>query len=106
MINRIIRLVTPDSLGAPYPVDTVRDTLTVIREEYSEELMAYFVRSRIGILLVVNSLYAIQDQAKAISIIKNEISKCSTSEAGVLAKGFKYKCGGKCCNKEKDTIII
>lgn len=104
MRNRIIRLVTADNFGKPNPVEKVYDSINVIREEYTEELMAYFIRSKTGALLIVNSTYSIQDQAKAISTIKNEIKKCGIVETGVLLKGFEYRCGGKCCNQE--TVVI
>lgn len=105
MSDRIIRLVTADNFGKPHPFEKVYDTINVIREEYTEELMAYFVRSRIGTLLIVNSIYSIQDQAKAISMIKKEIKKCGIVESGVLLKNFEYRCGGKCCN-HANTVVI
>lgn len=98
MSERIIRLVTPDDMGVPDPKEKVYDSVIVIREEYSDELMAYFVRSKTGVLLFVNVSYSTQDQAKAISVITREIDKCGTVEAGVLKKNFEYVCGGSCCN--------
>jgi len=106
MRNKIIRLVTADNFGKANPLEKVYDSINVIREEYTEELMAYFVRSKAGTLLIVNSIYSIQDQAKAISMIKNEIRKCGIAETGVLTKGFQYRCGGKCCKNTENNVVI
>ena len=105
MSDRIIRLVTPDDLGVPNPKEKVYDSVTVIREEYSDDLMAYFIRSKTGALLFVNATYSVQDQAKAISVIVREIEKCGTVEAGVLKKNFEYVCGGSCCNRYNSRVI-
>lgn len=105
MSDRIIRLVTPDDIGVPDPKEKVYDSVIVIRDEYSDELMAYFVRSKTGVLLFVNVLYSTQDQAKAISVIAREIDKCGTVEAGVLKKDFKYFCGGSCCSNRYNPAI-
>lgn len=106
MNDRIIRLVTPNDLGVPDPKEKVYDSVTVIREEYTDELMAYFIRSKAGALLFVNASYSTQDQAKAISVIVREIEKCGTVEAGVLKKGFEYVCGGSCCNDRCSSSVI
>lgn len=106
MKDRIIRLVTADNFGKANPLEKVYDSINVIRKEYTEELMAYFIRSKAGTLLIVNSTYSIQDQAKAISMIKNEIKKCGIVETGVLLKSFEYRCGGKCCNQSENNVII
>lgn len=106
MSDKIIRLVTPDNLGQPDPNERYYDSINVIRKEYTEELMAYFIRSKGGTLLIVNSTYPVKVQAKAISMIKNEIKKCGIVETGVLAKGFEYRCGGKCCNDTSNTVVI
>lgn len=105
MSDRIIRFVTPDDLGVPDPLEKIYDTINVIREEYSEDLMAYFVRTRAGALLFVNSIYPVKIQAKAISIIVREIKKCGIVEAGVLKKNFEYICGGSCCNRYNSRVI-
>ena len=97
MDDRIIKLVTPDDLGVSASEEKVYDFVTIIREEYTDELMAYFLRSKTGALLFVNSAYSAKVQAKAISMIVREIEKCRTVEAGVLKKGFKYVCGGSRC---------
>lgn len=106
MSNRIIRLVTPDGLGVMNPNENIYDSVTIIREEYSDDLMAYFIKSKVGALLFVNATYSVKDQAKAISVIVREIEKCGTVEAGVLKKNFKYVCGGSCCNDRYSSRVI
>ena len=101
MEKRIIKLAHNDNLSESAPHQEVRkyDYLTVIRQEYTEDLMAYFVRSKVGILVVVNSKLTLSLQAKAISRIKKEIRKCGITETGILKKDFDYYCGGSCCEK-------
>lgn len=97
-MKQIIRLVDPDQVGAYPKIDEhFKETITVIREAYSSELMAYFIRSKAGVLLFVNDSLTTQDQAAAISIIKKEISKCSIIEAGVLKKNFEFFCNESHC---------
>lgn len=106
MDDRIIRLCTPDNLGVPDSLERIYDSVNVIRQEYTDDLMAYFVRSRAGTLLFVNATYSLQDQAKAISSVIREIEKCGIVEAGVLKKNFEYICGGTCCNENQNSRAI
>ena len=105
MIDRMIRLVTPENFISPNEFAWM-DTISVIREEYSEELMAYFIRAAAGTLLIVNSRLPIEDQAKAISFIKREIDKCGITETGVLKKNFEYFCGGTCCRDKRKSSVV
>lgn len=104
-MERIIRLIALDKLGAfPDTDEKFYDDITVIRANYSKELVAYFARSKAGVLLVVNALLTAQEQAKAISIMKASIEKCGIAETGVLNKDFEFFCGGSCCN-EKENVM-
>jgi hypothetical protein len=99
MKNTIIRLFTADNLGRPAQPDKFYDFINVIREKYSDELIAYFIRSKAGTLLFVNETLSLQEQAKAISFVKDEIEKCGIAETGILKKNFEYHCGGSCCKE-------
>lgn len=105
-MDKIIRLVDPEQIGI-YPVidENFREKITVIRKEYSEDLMAFFIRSKAGVLLIVNAALSTQDQATVISFIKRKISECSIAEVGVLKKNFKYFCGGTCCTNRYSNVI-
>lgn len=105
-MERIIKLVALDRIG-PFPDTSEKfyDDITVIRADYSKELMAYFVRSKAGVLLIVNASLTAQEQAKAISIIKTSIEKCGIAETGVLNKDFKFFCGGTCCNGKERNVM-
>lgn len=106
MIDRMIRLVTAENIAFPGPRNNVIDTINVIREEYSEELMAYFIRSATGNLLVVNSQLPTEVQAKAISFIKQKINEHGTTEAGVLKKNFEYFCAGPECRGNCSSSVV
>lgn len=106
MIDRMIRLITADNLGISSSFEMACDTINVIREEYSEELMAYFIRSAAGTLLIINAKLPANTQAKAISFIKREIEKCGITEAGVLKKNFEYFCGGTCCRDKSNSSVV
>ncbi len=106
MIDRMIRLVTPENVGFPRYRNSAIDFINVIREDYSEELMAYFIRSASGTLLVVNERLPIEDQAKAISFVKQQIEKCGVTETGVLKKNFEYFCGGPCCRDKYNSSVV
>ena len=105
-MEQIIRLVDPDQVGGYPKIDeNFQESITVIRENYSSELMAFFIRSKAGVLLFVNDSLTTQDQAIAISTIKREIEKCRTTETGLLKKGFEYFCGGTCCNNRYRSVV-
>ena len=105
-MERMIKLVALDKLGAfPDTSEKFHDDITVIRANYSKELMAYFVRSKAGVLLIVNAIYTAQEQAKAISIMKANIKKCGIAETGVLNKNYEFFCGGTCCNEMKLNVM-
>ena len=106
MKNSMIRLTTAESLGVPNPLERVYDTINVIRADYSEELMAYFLRSAAGTILFVNAKLPIEIQAKAISFVKREINKCGITETGVLKKNFEYFCGGPCCRDKYSSSVV
>lgn len=106
MIDRMIRLVASDNLGVPRCRDCAIDYINVIREDYSEELMAYFIRSVSGTLLVVNAKLPIEVQAKAISFVKHQIEKCGVADTGVLKKNFEYFCGGPCCRDKYNSSVV
>ena len=103
-MGRIVKLVTPENVG-PHPKDgkVEREIIVVIRTNYSEELMAYFIRSKIGILLFVNEKLDAQTLAMVISLLERKINECGTTEVGVLKKGLQYFCGGTCC---KNRFVI
>ena len=105
-MDKIIRIVDPDKVGS-YPVidENFREHITVIREKYSEDLMAYFIRSKAGVLLLVNESLSAQDQAIVISFVKRKISECGLTETGVLKKNFEYFCGGTCCNDRYRYVV-
>ena len=105
MIDRMIRLVTSENFIAPNTFGWM-DTINVIRDEYSEELMAYFIRSAAGTLLIVNSRLPIEAQAKAISFIRQKIDECGITETGVLKKNFEYFCGGTCCRDKRNSSVV
>ena len=105
-MNKIIRLVDPEQVGGYPKIDEhFHESITVIRERYSSELMAYFIRSKAGVLLFINESLTAQDQATAISIIKRKINNCGVVEVGVLKKGFEYFCGGSCCNNRYSSVV-
>lgn len=97
-MDKIIRLFTPETMGAPFLHENAYDNINVIRSDYSEELMAFFIRAKTGVLLIVNQNLTPQVQAKAISFMKNEIKKCGTATAGVLKKDFEYYGSSECCD--------
>jgi hypothetical protein len=99
-MEKIIRLVDPELVG-PYPVidEYFREKITVVRKTYSEDLMAFFLRSKAGVLLLVNETLTTQDQAIVISFAKRKIYECGTVEIGVIKKGLKYFCGGTGCKE-------
>ena len=105
-MDKIIRLVDPEQVGS-YPVidEDFREYITVVRKKYSEDLMAYFVRSKTGTLLVVNAILSAQDQAIVISFVNRKIKECGVAETGVVKKGLKYFCGGSCCNNRFSDVI-
>lgn len=96
----IIKLTNVEELYscAQHQVENMDDYIIVIRKSYSHNLMAYFIRSKRGTLLIVNSNLPAHTQAKAISIIKENINKCRIAEVGVLKGDYDYHCGGSCCN--------
>lgn len=104
-MEKIIRLVALDKVGAFPARDEFHNNITVIRANYSKELMAYFVRSKAGVLLIVNASLTAQEQAKAISIMKASIEKCGIAETGVLNKDFEFFCGGTCCNEKERNVM-
>ena len=104
MNDRMIRLVTSDNVTSP--VHNRIDVINVIREDYSEELMAFFLRSAAGTILFVNAKLPIEIQAKAISFVKREINKCGITETGVLKKNFEYFCGGTCCRDKYSSSVV
>ena len=105
-MDKIIRLVDPEQVGT-YPVidENFREKITVVRKSYSEDLMAFFIRSKAGVLLLVNETLTTQDQAIVISFVKRKISECSLAEVGVLKKDFEYFCGGTCCNDRYRYVV-
>jgi hypothetical protein len=104
MNDRMIRLVTSDNITTQ--THNRLDIINVIREDYSDELMAFFVRSATGTLLFVNARLPIEVQARAISFVRREINKCGITETGVLKKNFEYFCGGTCCRDERNSSIV
>lgn len=106
-MERIVKITNDDGLYccSHHQQENMQDYIIVIRKEYSVELMAYFVRSKIGILLFVNEIYTARTQAKVISIVKSKIEECSTAEVGVLKSGYKYYCGGTCCENSYSSVI-
>ncbi|MGN0695069.1 MAG: hypothetical protein ACI4LK_09215 [Lentihominibacter sp.] len=106
-MDKIVKLTNDEALYdcTPHQQDNMHDYIVVIREKYSDELMAYYVRSKIGILLYVNEMLTAKSQARAISIIKNKIRECGTAEVGVLKRGYKYYCGGTCCDDSYSSVI-
>ena len=103
-MDKIIRLFTPETMGAPLPHEKPYDNINVIRSNYSDDLMAFFIRAKSGVLLIVNQNLPIRDQAKAISFIKKEIERCGITTTGVLKKNFEYHCGGSCCDRYRSVI--
>lgn len=99
-MDSIIKLTNVEELYScsQHQADNMDNYIVVIRKSYSRNLMAYFIRSKRGTLLVVNSNLPTHIQAKAISIIKENINKCGIAEAGVLKGDYDYYCGGSCCN--------
>ena len=97
-MDKMIRLVDPELIGS-YPVinENFREKITVVRKDYSEDLMAFYIRSKAGVLLLVNATLTTQDQAIVISFAKRKIYECGTAETGVIKKGLKYFCGGTGC---------
>ena len=79
--------------------------LTVIREPY-KEITAYFLRNCNIILLFVNSNLTIQEQAKAIKIIKKEISECPTISMGLIDKDWNYKCHDVPCQNKCNGVCL
>ena len=105
-MDKIIRLVDPEQVGA-YPVidENFREFITVVRKTYSEDLMAFFLRSKAGVLLLVNETLTTQDQAIVISFVKRKIYECGTVETGVIKKGLKFYCGGTGCEECYCNVI-
>jgi len=103
-MDKIIRLFTPDTMGAPLPHERAYDNINVIRSDYSDDMMAFFIRAKSGVLLIVNQKLTPKDQAKAISFIKKEIERCGITTTGILKKNFEYHCGGTCCERYRSVV--
>lgn len=73
------------------------DIINVFKGTYSDDLIAYFVRSQIGLALFVNDKLTPTKKARAIKIIKDEVERCGISEMGLINGNWIYKCGGTCC---------
>lgn len=97
-MNRIVRFFTKEELCLADPNENVYDSINVMRATFSEELLAFFIRSKAGTLLYVNDILDPEEQAKVIKYIEKEIDKCGIAEAGVLRVNFEYYCGGTCCD--------
>lgn len=80
------------------------DIINVFAGGYSDNLKAYFLRSKTGTALFVNENLTPADKARAIKIVKDNINKCGISEMGLINGDWVYKCGGTCC-KNKETLI-
>lgn len=80
------------------------DIINVFAGGYSDNLKAYFIRSKAGTALFVNENLTPADKARAIKIVKDNINKCGISELGLINGDWVYKCGGTCC-KNKENLI-
>ena len=99
-MNNILKINhVGDLTPAPLQMERSMDFINVFRFPYSDQLMAFFIRSKLGTVLIVNENLTPTVQAKAISIIQNKIRECGICETGILKDGFVYECGGSCCTK-------
>lgn len=102
----IIKLNHIDNLtDAPGQIDNRTDYINVYRLTYSDDLIAYFMRSRNGTALMINDTLTSDDQARAISMVKKNIKKCGVTNMGLIRGNWQYVCGGPCCANEKNRKI-
>ena len=71
--------------------------VNIYREEHSPDLRGYFLRSKDGAMVIVNNTLPSAEQASVIKTIINGISKCPSSELGIVKDDNKFRCGGHCC---------
>lgn len=71
--------------------------INIFREEYSKELRGYFMRSKSGTAIVVNSSLSSVLQAQVIKEIVKGLKRCPSSELGLVKENMKFICGGHCC---------
>lgn len=73
--------------------------VNIYREEYSPDLHGYFMRSKNGAMIIVNNTLPAAEQASVIKKIVKGISKCPSSEMGIVKSDSVFRCGGHCCYK-------
>lgn len=88
-----------------FRADLPNETVNVFREAYSPELMGYFLRSKNGSVLIVNSSLPNIDQIETMYILTEKMNECKISESGILARGKRYFCGGSCCNSSRPARV-
>lgn len=94
----IIKLDHIDDLtDAPGQQNNPTDYINVYRMPYSDDVIAYFLRSRNGTALIINDKLTRDEQARSISIVGKNIKKCGITNMGLIRKDWKYVCGGPCC---------
>lgn len=83
--------------------DVPNDTINVFKEPYSPELMGYYLRSKNGSVIIVNSNMPNIDQIETLYILTEKMNDCKISEVGILSKGKRYHCGGSCCDSARSA---
>lgn len=68
------------------------NAINVFKSNYSEELYAYFIKSKESVVLFVNENLSPKDQALCVSIIEEHYTN---DNMGLIKKGFIY------CSEEK-----
>lgn len=71
--------------------------IDIVREEYTEDLKGYFLRSKSGTVLIINNTLSPADQAQVIKVLQKGLTRCSASEMGLVGKDMNFRCGGFCC---------
>ena len=71
--------------------------VNIYREEHSPDLLGYFLRTKNEATIIVNNSLSSAEQALVIKNIVNGISKCPSSEMGIVKSDNIFRCGGHCC---------
>lgn len=71
--------------------------VNIHRESEYEDINGYFLRSKTGAAVLVNTRLTAAKQAQVIRLVIQGIKKCPSSEFGVVDKDMKFTCGGHCC---------
>lgn len=71
--------------------------VNIYREEYSQDMFGYFIRSKKGAAVVINKNLPLTKQAMIIKTIISGMQQCPSSELGYVSKDMQFICGGHCC---------